>query len=481
MDIPEVGRARDAVLADLMAHKRGDFDTRGGGALAFVFHPDDDAAAVAERAYQAFLWDNALDPTVVRSALALETEIVAMAAHHLGGDGDVTGNFTSGGTESVLLAVKTARDWARAERGIERPQMVLPATAHPCFFKAAHYFDVEAVVTPVDPRTCRADVAAMAAAIGHRTALVVASAPGYAHGAVDPIPDIAALARDRGLLLHVDACIGGFLLPFFRELGRDVTPFDFSVPGVTSISMDFHKYALCPKGASVVLYRTPELRRYQIFTHSAWPGYAVINPTILSSKSCGPMAATWAMLHYLGRAGYRAIARRLAAMADRFAAGIGAIDGLTIVGRPEMTLFAVASKTHSVFRLCDEMKRRGWLMHPQLSTDTLPATFHVNLTPAVESRLDAWLADLADACAAAPDAGDDALSAVRAALSAVDFAKLDDRGIEQLLAMAGLGGGRAPSDRLGQVWELLDPLPSDVRNRVLTLYYNQLNRYRPPA
>jgi glutamate/tyrosine decarboxylase-like PLP-dependent enzyme len=485
MKIPDRGRSRDEVLSQLAGFRAGDVRWQDGKTMSFVFHASEEASALAERAYQMYLWENALDPRVFPSTLALETQIVAMAASHLRGDGEVVGNFTSGGTESVMLAVKTARDWAKAVKGIERAHMVLPVTAHPCFHKAAHYLGVDTTVTPVDPRSFRADVDAMRAAIRPETALLAASAPSYGHGVIDPIEDVGRLARERGLLCHVDGCIGAFLLPLLRELGEDIPAFDFAVPGVTSMSMDFHKYAYCPKGASVVLYRNAELRKHQIFSYSAWPGYGIVNPTVQSSKSGGPLAATWAMLHFLGKQGYLELAATLVRARDAVRAGIGAIDELYVLGDPKMTLFAIGSQTVNVFRVCDAMKRRGWTMHPQMRLATergeLEASFHINLIPLNGGRIDAWLADLRAAVAevkAAP-AGE-RLASLRQALAAIDFSKLTDVQIQMLLELGGMGKGDLPGDdEEAEVNEILNALPNHVTDRVLTLFFNQLSRYRP--
>ena len=488
--MPETGHSKDELFAELEELRTRDVPWRDGKTFAYVFHATEAAAAVAERAYQMFLWENALDPTVFPSLLEIETQIVSMAATHLSGDDEVCGNFTSGGTESVLLAVKTARDYARARNpDLGRGQVVLPVTAHPCFHKACAYFDLEAVVTPVDPTTFQADVDAMRAAITDRTVLLVGSAPSYAHGVVDPIPAIGQLALEHELLFHVDGCIGGFLLPFFneiaREKGAEPVAFDFSVPGVTSISMDFHKYAFAAKGASVVLYRNPEIRRHQIFSYSGWPGYSIVNPTVQSSKSGGPLAACWAVLRFLGHDGYLDIVRALADATERFRRGIDAIDGLRVLGDPKMTLIATAAEGCDVFALCDEMKRRGWTMHPQMRLDTpagrLEPSFHLTVTPINIPHTDAFLDDLAAAVAAARAAGPPSPSPLMAAVSAVDFDRLTDAQIGQLLEMAGLSGGALPGDEMADVNRVLDALPPAVTDRVLRLYYNQLSRYRERA
>jgi sphinganine-1-phosphate aldolase len=305
MKIPQHGLSREQILTTLEAYRADDMPWRDGRTWAYVYDPGPAAEEVIKQAYMMYLTENALDPTVFPSLLRLENELVAMAAAHLHGGASVVGNFTSGGTESIILAVKTARDHARDKRPhITEPEIVMPATAHAAFQKAAHYLGIKPVLVPVEPRSFKADVEALRRAITTNTILLVGSAVSYAHGVVDPIRELGQLALEHDLLLHVDACMGGFLLPYFRRLGAPVPDFDFSVPGVTSMSMDFHKYAFAAKGASVVLYRDKELRKYQIFTCANWSGYTMINATVQSSKSGGPLAAAWAVLHFIGDGGY---------------------------------------------------------------------------------------------------------------------------------------------------------------------------------
>lgn len=479
--IPSQGSTSAEVLSQLVLKQERDVTWRDGKTLAYVFHATKEAEHLAEEAYRRFMWVNALDPTVFPSSLSLETEIVSMAATHLRGDDQVVGNFTSGGTESVMLAVKTARDHARVHRPhIKRPAMVLPVTAHPCFHKAAHYFGLETIITRVDPLTCKADPEAMRAAITPDTVLLVASAPSYSHGCIDPVEEIGAIAEEHGLLLHVDGCIGAFLLPFFRDLGMDVPDFDFTVPGVTSMSMDFHKYAYCPKGASVVLYRNADLRKHQIFSYSGWPGYSIINTTMQSSKSGGPMAGCWAMLHHLGREGYLGIAEALVRARGRFLRGIAAIPELTIIGEPNMTLFAVGSDSIDAFALTDELKRRGWTMHAQLESQGIPANFHVNLIPLNDALIDEFLDVLRDAIEAVreADAGP-VVAMVRQALEGFDPADVSDEQLYMLLQMVGLGGGDLPDGEMAEINHILNELTPELRDRVLTLYFNELSRYHP--
>ena len=260
MRIPTEGLSKDELFARMESYRAGDVDWRSGRTWAYVYDPGREAEEVIKRAYTMYLTENALDPTVFPSILRLETELVAMAAAHLNGDGKVVGNFTSGGTESIMLAVKTARDYARAEAAHPRARDG-PAGHRACGLPQGGLLPgVKTVLVPVDTATFKADVGAMRRAITPNTVLLVGSAVSYAHGVVDPIRELGQLALEHDLLLHVDACMGGFLLPYFRRLGAPVPDFDFSVPGVTSISMDFHKYAFAAKGASVVLYRNKDLR-----------------------------------------------------------------------------------------------------------------------------------------------------------------------------------------------------------------------------
>lgn len=482
MRLPEHGLDHAAVMAALAERKQHDLDTRGGRTWAYVYdsgRPSVDA--VAEQAFVTFLHENALDPTVFPSVLALETEVVAIAAAHLRGDADVVGNFTSGGTESCMLAVKTARDHARASRGIDRPQMVLPDTAHAAFSKAAHYFGVEEIRVPVEPDTFTPTVEAVLDAVTDRTALVVLSAVSYAHGVVDPVEAVASRCAERGVLVHVDACIGGWLLPYFARLGTEVPPFDFGVPGVTSISMDFHKYAYAPKGSSVVLYRDRELRRHQLYACASWSGYTVINTTIQSTKSGGPLAATWATLHHLGDAGYLDIAERTLAATRRLLDGVAGIPGLRVLGQPQMSLIAFASDDFDVFVVVDEMKRRGWYVQPQLGYGVSPRNIHLTVTATSLERVDELLADLADACDLARSRERDPdEEAFLAALSDLDPDAFSPEMYSGMLAMAGLGGGAQLPDEMAQINNILDALPPALRERLLVEFLNDLVRLPEP-
>ncbi len=275
---PLEGKPKDALLRAMAEARDRDAHWRAGKAFSLVYYADEEILDLLKAAYTMFFSENGLNPTAFPSLRKFETELVGMTASLLGGDAEVCGNMTAGGTDSILAAVKAARDWGRALAPRNTaPEMILPVTAHPAFDKAAHYFGVRAVHVPVRA-DFRADVDAVRAAINERTILIVGSAPSYPQGVVDPIPELAQAAQEHGLLCHVDACVGGFVLPFARKLGYPVPPFDFSVPGVTSMSADLHKYGYAAKGASVVLYRNAALRRHQFFVATGWPGGIYASP-----------------------------------------------------------------------------------------------------------------------------------------------------------------------------------------------------------
>ncbi len=483
--IPAVGLSEDAVFDRLEQLRGGDLDTKGGRTWAYVYDPGRaDIDRVAKRALVEMYDENALDPTVFPSLLQLENEVVGMARTHLGGDEAVVGNFTTGGTESIMMAVKVARDRARELRpDLRDPTMVVPVTAHAAFHKAGHYFGVEPISVPVDTTTWKADVDAVDAACDDRTILLVGSAVSYAHGVVDPIDELGELALRRGLLLHVDGCIGGFVLPYFARLGRAVPAFDFSVPGVTSISMDFHKYAYCPKGASVVLYRDASLRRHQLYAKAAWTGYTVINTTFQSTKSGGALAATWATLNHVGDDGYLDIARRTADAVDAICAGVDALDDLHVMVPPESNLIALASDTIDVFDVVDHMRTRGWYVQPQLGFAGSTRNIHLSVGGASLGLVPELLADLAAAVddARANPTPPPAPELVDL-LASIDPDQLDDATFDLLLAGAGLAGepGAAPEvpEATAGINNLLDVCPPALAERVLVEFFNRL--YVPP-
>lgn len=401
-DFPAHGTAPDAVLADLDARIARDPDVHAARLFGLVYPTGLDGleellAAVNRR----YLFHNALNPFKFPEIAALEAEVVQMtgALLHLAGEGG--GSMTSGGTESILMSMLVNRARARA-RGVERPQILAPVSAHPAYAKAAHYFDMELVPVPLDAAH-RADVGAAADLIGPATAVVVASAFSYPYGIMDPVVELAALAAEHGVGCHVDACIGGFVLPFLERLGVDVPPWDFRVPGVTEISADVHKYGYVPKGASVVLHRDPDWFAHQVFLYDAWPSGLYGSPGVAGARSAAPIATAWAALRHLGIDGYVGIARGLLDTTRAFRAALDAIPELAVVGAPIGPVMAFGSATPAldVEGVGVAMDARGW----HLNRIVDPAALHVMLSPAHAGVLDALVADLRAAVAAPGAAG----------------------------------------------------------------------------
>jgi glutamate/tyrosine decarboxylase-like PLP-dependent enzyme len=423
---------------------------------------------LAQAAHQISAHVNGLDPTAFPSLLAMENALVGAAARLLGGDDAVVGSVTGGGTESLLLAVKAARD---ARPGVDRPRLAVPSTAHAAFAKAAHYLRVELDTVPVGP-DLRADPAAMSAAIGPDTVLVAGSAPSYAHGVVDPIPALAAAAAERGVRFHVDACFGGWVLPYLRRLGADLPAFDFSVPGVTSISVDLHKYAYTPKGVSILLHRDEALRFPQYFAYAGWPGYTMINPVVSSTRSGGPIAAALATLRHIGDAGYRSLAETTRSAVTTLASAVDTTDGIRLFAPPETTVVCLASDGVDLFVLADELAARGWHTQPQMAYADLPATIHLTVTAAVASTAADFAPDLAAAVAAARAHGPVSLPpALAEAAAALTPQQVTPQLIEGLAGQLGLGEGR-----MAAVNTLLDAASPALREALLTGFLSLLQR-----
>ena len=311
-----------------------------------VYNGDRDHIDFVSRVYALHSQVNPLHPDLWPSAAKFEAEIVAMTAHMLNGDKAVVpvgseegvcGSVTSGGSESILLAMKTYRDWARATKGITEPELVVPVSAHAAFHKAAQYFGLKLRVVPLDADFC-VDLAALEAAVNEKTIAIVGSACNFPYGTIDPIESLSAIAKERGVGLHVDGCLGGFFLPWAERLGQPVPTFDFRLPGVTSISCDTHKYGYAPKGTSVVLYRGAALRRFQYFTTSDWPGGLYYSPTFSGSRPGGLSAACWAALVSIGEQGYLEATRRILDAVAVMKQGVADIPELRLMGRPDRRL-----------------------------------------------------------------------------------------------------------------------------------------------
>ncbi len=373
-----------------------------------------------------------------------------------------------------MLAVKTARDKARAEHPeITQPEMVLPKTAHAAFHKAAHYLSVKPVIVDIDPQTFKVRVEAMRAAITHNTILLVASAPSYSQGVIDPIGEIGKIAQEKNLLFHVDACVGGLHLSFLRKLGYEVPDFDFTIPGVTSISTDLHKYGYAAKGCSAIMYRSKEIRKYQIFACTDTTGYTLINPTMLSSKTGGPMAGAWAILNFLGEEGYKKIVREVQDATRRLIEGVNAIDDLQVLGEPVMCMFSFKSDTINVYQLADEMSKRGWYIQGQFSTPLTPRNLHISVSQGTIQNVDALLDDLRECVEIVKSKPTINSNAIRAMVGAALQSPDPEAAFSQLAANTGLAGTELPTE-MALINEVLDAMPDELCNVFLVNYFNDL-------
>ncbi|HWJ61327.1 MAG TPA: aminotransferase class V-fold PLP-dependent enzyme [Acidimicrobiales bacterium] len=390
--IPEHGSDAKELLALIEQRHAEDIDWRGGKAFSLVYNVDDhEHEELIEQVALRYIHDNALNPFKYPSVLQMELDVISMACQLLGTEPDA-GSMSSGGTESIFLAVQVARDHARKERGIAEPQLLTPSTAHPAFAKAAKYLDLEHILVPVGPDG-RADVAATEAAITERTGLVVGSAPCYPYGVIDDIPALAGMAQERGILFHTDACLGGWILPWWERLGEEVAPWDFRVPGVTSISADIHKYGYTFKGASTVLYKSRDLLSHQFFWYDDWPGGLYASGTSAGTRSAAPIAGAWAAINHLGEDGYLRLTEIVRDTTRKMQAGIEAIDGLRITHAPDLSLFEIGSDTLDIGAVGDVMDDRGW------NLDRQQGGLHLMLSPYHAKIADQFLADLADGAA----------------------------------------------------------------------------------
>ena len=400
--LPREGRSWPELARALRDLKRDDVDWRRGRHAAFVWHADEEVEQVAREAYALFITENGLGLRVFPSLRRMEADIVAMVRHLLGGDAAVTGHLTGGGTESIFLATHAARQWARQQRPeVREPEIVVPWSAHPAVNKAAHYLGMTVRRVPTDA-AFRADVAAMAAAITSRTVMLYGSAPTYSLGVVDPIAALADLARARGLWLHVDACVGGILGPFVRALGYPVPEFGLALPGVTSISADLHKSGYTAKGASVVLFRSAEHQAAGRYDFEDWPtGLYSVN-TFTGTRPGGASAAAWAVMHFLGEAGYRRIAATVMQAKVRFVEGLARTGrGLHVWGEPELWALGYGIDGADAFTVADRMGTRGW----SVGRIREPRGIHLMLTPVHAPIIDEYLADLARSVDEARDVG----------------------------------------------------------------------------
>ena len=389
--MPERGREGREILEQLEDFREHDPKYKDGRLWSLVYYLDEEHSAFLKESYHRFACENGLNPGAFKSLKKFENEIISATADILNGTEDVCGVVTSGGTESCLMAVKTYRDMARDQRRVSKPEMIMPDTAHVAWFKASEYFGVKVRLVPLlDDMT--PNLKKLRKMINRNTVMILGSAPEYPHGIIDPIGAMGEIAQKKSIPLHVDACVGGFILPFMEMNGETLPPWDYRVPGVTSISADIHKYGYAAKGASTITYRNLDYLRYQMFVYENWPGGVFASSALLGTRPGGAYAAAWGVLQYFGKEGYRKLAADTLEAVNRLKAGIEAIPELEVMGSPQGPLFSFRSTSPdvSIYAVGDQMDARGW----QVNRNQFPEGLHAMVTAQHLQVVDQYLQDL---------------------------------------------------------------------------------------
>lgn len=392
--LPEQGMAWSDIKSELANIAENDFDWRAGRLGVYVFDPGEDVRAVAKDAYGMFMSENGLGPAAFPSLRRMEEEVVGFGLSLLNAPEDACGDMSSGGTESILLAAKTCRDYWRAAGEEGKTEIVVAHSAHPAFNKAAEYLGLSVIRVPV-ASDFTADVAAIAAAVSERTMMIVGSAPCFPFGVIDDIASLSAMAEANDIWLHVDACVGGYFAPFARMDGVNLPAFDFALAGVKSMSADLHKYGFTAKGASTVFYRSAALREHQLFRFGDWPTGEMATPTIAGTRPGGAIAAAWAVMRYLGCAGYREKVRTVIKTRERYECGLQAIGGFRFWGQHQLGLLAFGSDAFDIFAVAEGMRDRGWMS----ANLRQPKGMHLMLSPGHADAVESYLTDMFDTVA----------------------------------------------------------------------------------
>ncbi len=481
--IPVHGVGKDQLLDTMRGYREGDADWKRGRTWSLVYYAGDQHHELLREAHALYFAENALNPMAFKSLKRMEAEVVQMSAGLLNAPEQAVGTMTSGGTESILMAVKAARDRARQKKPwLGAPEIVAPRSIHVAFEKAAHYFGLKIRYAELGPEM-RADVSAMKKLISRNTVLIAASAPQYPHGVVDPIPEIAALAKKRRIPMHVDACVGGFLLPWVERLGRPLPAFDFRVPGVTSMSADLHKYGFAAKGAIVLVYRDMSYLRHQFFIATEFPGGVYASPSMPGTRPGGPIAAAWAALRAMGEDGYLDHTRRALEATDKLAAGIADVPELCLVAPPDATLVAWATRDPRLdqYTVADQIDDMGW------STDRQhkPPSIHCTVTSNHLDVIDDYLADVRRAVAhvaSHPEESSRGNAAMYGMMAKIPFRGMVRQGVQKVMeqmygpdATSDLEAATADSGLIGRVMNKYGP--------TLNTWLDRLQRPKggPPA
>lgn len=387
--LADAGTDWPTLKARMADYATGDVAWRDGKTAVYVFNAGPEVEQVQKEAYTLFMSENGLGPAAFPSLARMEAEVVGFGLSLLHGPDEAVGTITSGGTDSITMAMKAARDFARKEKGVVGPlNIVLPRSAHPAFDKAAGVMEIEVRRTPLNDYL--ADPVAMAAVCDDATVMIVGSAPCFPYGLIDPIAALSDLAVARDLWLHVDACVGGYIAPFVRMNGQDIPPFDFALPGVRSMSADLHKYGYCAKGASTVFFRTAALRKFMVFDFRDWPGGRMVTPTLAGTRPGGAISAAWAVMNFLGIAGYREKQGMVTATRAKIAAGAEAL-GFQVLGQPKLGILAFTHPDADCQAVWGKLRERGWFT----SLATEPKSLHLMLSPFHAEVADTYLDDLA--------------------------------------------------------------------------------------
>ncbi|XP_027863445.1 sphingosine-1-phosphate lyase 1 isoform X1 [Xiphophorus couchianus] len=374
--LPTKGLTQSQVMEKIKEYQTlNDVQWDKGCVSGAVYWGDETLTKLLVKVYGDFAWSNPLHPDIFPGVRKMEAEVVRMSCSLFNGGPNSCGTVTSGGTESILMACKAYRDLAY-ERGVMFPEILAPVSVHAAFDKAAHYFGMKLVHIPLDQKTMKVDVKAMRRAISKNTAMLVCSAPQFPHGILDPVEEVAKLAVRYDIPLHVDACLGGFLIVFMEKAGYSLAPFDFRVKGVTSISADTHKYGYAPKGSSVILYSDKKYRQYQYFVAPDWQGGIYASPSVAGSRPGGIIAACWATMMYMGESGYVDATKKIIGTARKIRNEMRKIKGVFVFGNPEVSVVAIGSEDFDIFRLSNALTSKGW----NLNTLQFPSSIHLCCT-----------------------------------------------------------------------------------------------------
>uniref|UniRef100_V5H1R6 sphinganine-1-phosphate aldolase n=2 Tax=Ixodes ricinus TaxID=34613 RepID=V5H1R6_IXORI len=379
LELPQKSWTPEEILAEMARNdSMCKLEWKKGCVSGAIYSENDERLeAMMTQVFRIHLRSNPLHSDVFLGVRKMEAELIRWCCNLFHGGPESCGSVASGGTESLLLACKSYRDYAFSAKGIVYPEMIVPVTAHAGFDKAGQYLRIKVIPIPVDPKTMTVNVKKMEAAITRNTIMLVGSCPQFPHGAIDPIEQISELGVKYGVPVHVDACLGGFLVAFMEDAGFPLRPFDFRLPGVTSISADTHKYGYSPKGSSVIMYREQKFHHCQFTVTTDWPGGVYCTPTVSGSRAGAVTACTWASLLYYGRQGYVDATRKIIATARDIVARVSEVPGIYVIGSPDTSVVAIGSREFDIFQLMEKLTHlRGWNLNPL----QYPAGFHLCVT-----------------------------------------------------------------------------------------------------